>query len=69
MGGALEQLVETVEVEVDQVACEAIRLRLGDHELARPLAVRGEVAAEDGDKGLERAGGVPWQRFSPEQIG
>jgi hypothetical protein len=69
VGRALEQLVEAIEVEVDQIGCEAIRLGLGDDEFARPLAVRGEVAAEHGDECLERAGGVLWQLFSPEEIG
>jgi hypothetical protein len=67
--GALEQLVEPIEIEVDEIGREAIRLCLGDHELTRPLAVRSEVAAENGDECLERAGGVLWQLFSPKEVG
>ena len=43
--GALQKLVEAVEVERDELGREAVRLRLRDDELACPLAVRGEVAA------------------------
>ncbi len=69
MGGALEQLVEAVEVEVDKSGGEAIRLRLGDHELARPLAVLGKVTPEHRHERLERAGRVLRQVLSPERVG
>ena len=39
----LEQLVETVEIELDQIRCESVRLRLRDHELPRSLAVGDEA--------------------------
>ncbi len=69
VGGALEQLVEAVEVEVDEIGGEAIRLRLGDHELARPLAVRRKAAPQHRHERLKRAGGVLRQVLSPEQVG
>ena len=39
----LEQLVETVEIELDQICREPVRLRFRDHELPRPLAVGDEA--------------------------
>ena len=56
--GALQQLVEAVEVERDELDREPVRLRLGDDELACPLAIRGEVAAKHGNERLQRAGDV-----------
>ena len=57
--GALEQLVETVEVERNEVGREAVRLRLGDDERSRPFSVACEVAAKDGDERLQRARRIP----------
>ena len=66
---ALEQLVEAVEIELDSVGDEAVRLRLRADKLAGALALRDEMTAEHGDESLERAGRVLGQFFSPDEIG
>src|SRR5207249_2282824 len=66
---AFEQLVEAVEIELDEVGGKAVRLRLGADKLAGALALRGEMATEHRDEGLERAGRVLRQIFPPEEIG
>ncbi len=67
--GALQQLVEAVEVERDELGREAVRLRLRDDELACPLAVRREVAAKHGNERLERAGDVVRPLVTPQELG
>ena len=65
----LDQLVEAVEVELDEVLCEAVRLRLGDDEPACTVAVVGEMPSEDGDEGLDGAADVLWPAVAPEKLG
>ncbi len=67
--GALEQLVEAVEVERDEVGVEPIRLGLRDHERPGPFTVRREVTAKNGDEGLERAGHIPRPLVAPQELG
>ena len=67
--GALQQLVEAVEVERDELGREAVRLRLRDDELACPFAIRGEMAAKHGDERLERAGDVLRRVVTPDELG
>src|SRR5207253_3617918 len=66
---ALEQLVEAVEIELDSVGGEAVRLCLRADKLAGALPLRDEMTAEHGDESLERAGRVLGQLFSPKQLG
>ena len=64
---ALQQLVEAVEVEVDEIGREPVRLRLGDHEPACALTIVGQAPTEDGDERLDRGGG-PGTRLGPEKL-
>ena len=57
-GRALQELVEAVEVELDQIGPEAVRLLLGDDELPRTIPVGDQVPSEDRDEGLDRGGDV-----------
>ena len=57
-GRALQELVEAVEVELDQIGREAVRLLLGDDELPRTIPVGDQVPSEDRDEGLDRGGDV-----------
>src|SRR5204862_7652948 len=66
---ALEQLVEAVEIQLDEIGREAIRLRLGDEELACPVAVRREMPPEHRDERLKRARRVPRRLAFPAQVG
>ena len=68
MGGALDQGVEAIEVEIDEIGGEPIGLALGEHERPAAAAVRDEVPAQDGDEGLQRAGRVLGQLLAPEQL-
>ena len=67
--GALEQLVEAVEVERDELRGEAVRLGLCHHELARALAVGGEMASKYRDERLQGAGRVLGAGVSPDELG
>ena len=67
--GALQQLVEAVEVERNELGGEAVRLRLRDDELACPFPIRGEVAAKHGDERLERTGDVLRPIATPDELG
>ena len=66
---ALDQPVETVEVKVDQVGREPVRLRLGDDKLPRPLAVLSEMTPQRRHKGLQRADRILRPLLRPEQVG
>ena len=66
---ALEQLVEAVEVERDELRGEAVCLGLCHHELARALAVGGEMASKHRDERLQGAGRVLGAGVSPDELG
>src|SRR5512146_968624 len=69
VGGALEQLVEAVEVERDELGREAVRLRFRHDELARTFRVGRKVATKDRNERLQRAGDIPWAVSAPQQLG
>ena len=66
--GALEQLVEAVQVEHHELAREPVRLGLGDDELPGTVAVSGEVAPEHRHEGLERSCDVLRALVAPEEL-
>ena len=67
--GALQELVEAVEVEINELDREAVRLRLGDDERARPLPIGAEAPPKCRDEGLQRAGDIPRPVISPHELG
>ena len=66
--GSLEQLVETVEIEVDRIAGEAVGLRLGDDELPCAGAVGNKAAAQNGNERLNRRRDVVRALGIPDQV-
>jgi hypothetical protein len=65
----LQQGVEAIEIEVDELRVDSIRLCLRDNERARVLAVRGEATPEHRDERLKRATGMPRGPLPPELLG
>ena len=66
--GSLEQLVETVEIEVDRIGGEAVGLRLRDDELPCAGAVGNKAAAQNGHERLNRRRDVVRALGIPDQV-